>query len=61
MKKINYLTIFLKNGKTLRFEEVENFSADESIITFNYISASTGRKLEGIFIIENIAGSSMTI
>ena len=46
------LTLFLENGKTLRFENVTNIKLDSyvtSMVTFNYVSASDGKKKKSEF------------
>mgnify|MGYP001740353567 CR=1 FL=1 len=46
------LTLFLENGKTLRFENVTNIKQDSyitSMVTFNYVSASDGKKEKSEF------------
>jgi hypothetical protein len=55
------LTIFLKNGDTLRFLEVtiENQSSDE--ILFSYTSKGDGRRKQAEFFISNIAGYSLDV
>ena len=51
------IIIFLKDGKTLRFEKVENFNEDEEgWIGFVYQGISTGRERVAIFYLNNIAG-----
>ena len=42
-----HITMFLKNGQTLRFEDVTNLKKEEkfyNIITFNYLSMSDGKE-----------------
>jgi hypothetical protein len=42
-----HLTIFLKHGQTLRFENVTDLKKDNlfyDVITFNYTSMSDGQK-----------------
>lgn len=46
------LTLYLENGKTLRFENVTNIKQDSyitSMVEFKYISASDGKKEKGVF------------
>jgi len=46
------LTLYLENGKTLRFENVTNIRLDSyvtSMVTWNYISASDGKKKKSEF------------
>ena len=51
------IIIFLKDGKTLRFEKVENFNEDEEgRIGFVYQGISTGKERVAIFQNANIAG-----
>ncbi len=49
--------IFLKDGKTLRFRQVENFCEDEEgWIGFVYQGVSTEKGRVAVFYINNIAG-----
>lgn len=57
-----HLTIFLKHGQTLRFENVTDLKKDDrfySVITFNYMSMSDGQKKRGIFSTKNVLGLSV--
>ena len=57
-----HLTIFLKHGQTLRFEDVTNLKKEEkfyNIITFNYVSMSDGQKKRALFSIKEILGLSV--
>ncbi|MCT2160036.1 hypothetical protein O3796_03850 [Granulicatella adiacens] len=57
-----HLTIFLKHGQTLRFENVTDLKKDDrfySVITFNYTSMSDGQKKRGIFSTKNVLGLSV--
>ena len=57
-----HLTIFLKHGQTLRFENVTDLNKDDrfySVITFNYTSMSDGQKKRGIFSTKNVLGLSV--
>ena len=56
------LTLFLENGKTLRFENVTNLEQESyvtSLITFNYVSASDGKKKRAIFSFNSLIGLSV--
>lgn len=56
------LTLFLENGKTLRFENVTNLEQESyvtSLITFNYVSASDGKKKKAFFNISSFVGLSV--
>jgi hypothetical protein len=56
------LIIFLKNGDTLKFENVTELQRDYNyinIITFNYVSASTHKKKSAMFFSNHIAGMSV--
>ncbi len=56
------LTLYLENGKTLRFEHVTNIKQDSyvtSMVTFNYISASDGRKKKASFSFNSLIGISV--
>lgn len=49
--------IFLKDGKTLRFQQVEGFYEDEEgWIGFVYQGVSTEKERVAVFYIANIAG-----
>lgn len=55
------LTLYLENGKTLRFENVTNIKLDSyvtSMVTFNYVSASDGKKKKAIFTFNSVIGIS---
>ena len=55
------LTLFLENGKTLRFENVTNIKQDSYItgmVTFKYISASDGKKKSASFSLNSVIGIS---
>nr|DAR80905.1 MAG TPA: hypothetical protein [Bacteriophage sp.] len=57
-----HLTIFLKDGQTLRFENVMDLKKDDrfySVITFNYTSMSDGQKKRAIFSTKNVLGLSV--
>lgn len=57
------LIIFLKNGDTLKFENVTELQRDYNyinIITFNYVSASTHKKKSAMFFSNHIAGLSFS-
>lgn len=56
------LTLYLENGKTLRFENVTNIKQDSyitSMVTFNYISASDGKKKKASFSFNSLIGISV--
>ena len=55
------LTLYLENGKTLRFENVTNIKQDSYItgmVTFKYISASDGKKKSASFSLNSVIGAS---
>lgn len=57
-----HLTIFLKHGQTLRFENVTDLKKDNKfyyVITFNYTSMSDGQKKRAIFSTKNVLGLSV--
>ena len=58
MKRSNKmeLVLFLKNGETLKFEQVENFEFQSSLITFTYTSASNGKVKSAMFKFDEILG-----
>ena len=56
------LTLYLENGKTLRFENVTNLEQESyvtSLVTFNYVSASDGKKKRAIFSFNSLIGLSV--
>lgn len=56
------LTLYLENGKTLRFENVTNIKQDSYItgmVTFKYISASDGKKKSASFSFNSLIGLSV--
>ena len=56
------LTLYLENGKTLRFENVTNIKQDSYItgmVTFKYISASDGKKKRAFFSFNSLIGLSV--
>ncbi|WP_444283215.1 hypothetical protein [Granulicatella adiacens] len=57
-----HITIFLKHGQTLRFENVTDLKKDDrfySVITFSYTSMSDNQKKRAIFSTKNILGLSV--
>lgn len=55
---MKYLTIFLTNGSTLRFNSISNYEEDLNEIGFDYVSESTNERLHAVFNFSNIAGIS---
>ena len=56
------LTLYLENGKTLRFENVTNLEQESyvtSMVTFKYISASDGKKKIASFSLNSLIGISV--
>nr|DAX72406.1 MAG TPA: hypothetical protein [Caudoviricetes sp.] len=56
------LTLFLDNGKLLIFENVTNLEQESyltSLITFNYVSSSDGKKKRAIFSLNSLIGLSV--
>ena len=54
--------MFLKQGQTLRFENVTNLKKEEkfcNIITFNYSSMSDGQKKRALFSTKDVLGLSV--
>jgi len=51
------LTVFLKNGSTLKFENITGFSLNlyGDVVTFYYVSMSTGKKKRAKLLVNNIA------
>lgn len=62
MKKNVDLIIWLKDGKTMRFEQVENYTDDnDGWIGFVYQGVSTGKKRVATFYEKNIAGIAIDV
>lgn len=53
----NELTVFLKNGSTLKFENVTGFGfgLSDNSVHFHYVSMSTGKKKYATLFLNNIA------
>lgn len=51
------LTVFLKNGTTLKFENITGLSFNllENSVSFYYVSMSTGKKKRANLFLDNIA------
>ena len=51
------LTVFLKNGSTLKFESITGLSFNllENSVSFYYVSMSTGKKKHANLFLNNIA------
>ena len=56
MKK--QITIFLKNGETLLFQDVSNMDVTDKHVAFDYFGKSTDQEKSGAFYFDNIAGWS---
>lgn len=57
-----HITIFLKHGQTLRFENVTDLRKDNrfySVITFSYTSMSDDQKKRAIFSTKDVLGLSV--
>ena len=54
------LTLYLENGKTLRFENVTILNDDGEIIVFNYVSMSTGKTKSATINTEKILGMAVS-
>lgn len=50
--------IFLKNGKTLLFQGVNEIDVTDERIAFDYLGKSTNQEKGGLFYFDNIAGWS---
>ena len=57
------LTIFLKNGETLRFNKVEDVQENlsEGSLRFTYTYVSDETRKGAFFVLNNIAGSSISV
>ena len=56
----NYITLYLKDGTTLRFSKVSRLVANISRarVMFDYVSASTNQRCRGVFDTNKILGMS---
>lgn len=56
------LTLYLENGKTLVFENVNDLEQESyvtSLVTFNYVNVEDGKKRMAIFSLKNVIGLSV--
>ena len=56
------LTLYLENGKTLVFENVNDLKQESyvtSLVTFNYGNVEDGKKRMAIFSLNNVIGLSV--
>lgn len=56
------LTLYLENGKTLVFENVNDLKQESyvtSLVTFNYVNVEDGKKRMAIFSLNNVIGLSV--
>ena len=56
------LTLYLENGKTLVFENVNDLKQESyvtSLVTFNYGNVEDGKKRKAIFSLNNVIGLSV--
>ena len=53
------LTVFLKNGATYHFMDVENVSDDNTYLVFDYYGQTTMKKRHAMFDLEQIAGYAL--
>jgi len=61
MKENKTLIIWLNNGNTCKFEQVEHFHETNDQIKFEYFGVSTQVKRGSIFLKSNIAGYALEI
>ncbi|MDT2735433.1 hypothetical protein P7H24_13280 [Enterococcus thailandicus] len=59
MKKEKSLIIWLNEGQTLKFENVENLENNESELKFDYFGVATQVKRKAVFNQINIAGFAL--
>ncbi|MFM0796002.1 hypothetical protein P7J53_10725 [Streptococcus suis] len=55
------ISIFLKNGETLLFQDVSNLDMTEEYIAFDYFGKSANQEKSGVFYLDNIAGWSASV
>ena len=56
------LTLYLENGKTLVFENVNDLKQESyvtSLVTFNYVNVEDGKKRMAMFSLNNVIGLSV--
>ena len=56
------LTLFLENGKTLVFENVNDLEQESyvtGLVTFNYVNGEYGKNRMAIFSLNNVIGLSV--
>ena len=53
------LTVFLKNGATYHFMDVENVSDDNTYLVFDYYGQTTMKKRHAMFDLKQIAGYAL--
>lgn len=61
MSENKTLIIWLTNGNTCKFEQVENFREYKNSITFTYFGVSTQVEREAEFMKSNIAGYALEV
>lgn len=61
MNENKTLVIWLNDGNTLKFEQVEEFYEHDGNIAFNYFGVSTQVKRSARFLYQNIAGYALKI
>ena len=51
------LTVFLKNGSTLKFQNITGFFSNpaKNVVSFYYVSMSTGKTKYAVLFLDNIA------
>lgn len=59
MEESKSLIIWLNNGNTLKFEQVEEFYEYDGNIAFDYFGVSTQVKRSARFLHQNIAGYAL--
>lgn len=55
------LVVWLNNGQTCLFEQVENFDVGLTVIKFEYFGQSTHAKRKAVFNLGNIAGWALEL
>ena len=54
------LHLFTRDGKTFTFNNVTDFTYNESMLTFSFTAKSDGKKKTGTFFVQNLAGFTRT-
>lgn len=59
--KLSYVVLYTMGDKTLKFEQVSEFSTSGDTLIIGYTSASTGKKCVGVFDSSLLLGVSYAV